>query len=127
MADHALYDAPYISLRTYRKSGVAVDTPVWMVHENGDFYIFSAGHAGKVKRIRANGKCQLAVCNATGKLLGDWHDAQAELVSDQDTINNGLQLLGNKYGWQMWLANIGARMTGKFNKRAYIRVRLSAD
>ncbi len=28
----------------------------------------------------------------------------------------------DKYGWQMHLADLGAKLTGKFNNRAYIRI-----
>ena len=121
-----LEDEPYVSLRTYRRSGVAVDTPVWCAPADGHLYVFSAGEAGKVKRIRNDGKVQLAPCNATGKLRGDWVDGTAELVASADEIATALQALRRKYGWQMLLADWGSKLTGKFDKRAYIRVTIPA-
>jgi len=45
-AMRALQAAPYVSLRTYRKSGDTVDTPVWCAAGDDDaLYIFSAGQA----------------------------------------------------------------------------------
>ena len=116
--------APYVSLGTYRKSGVEVATPVWCAEDLGDFFIFSAGDAGKVKRIRLGGRSRMAVCDVRGRLLGDWCDTQAELVEDAAGIDRALAALRRKYGWQMWLADTGAKLSGRFHRRAYIRVRL---
>ena len=42
----------YLSLSTQKRDGSWVDTPVWFAKNNDDFYLFSEGKAGKVKRIR---------------------------------------------------------------------------
>ena len=47
-----LDQAAYFSLATFRKSGVAVETPVWFAGDKQTYYVFSAGQAGKVKRLR---------------------------------------------------------------------------
>ena len=125
-AMRTLESARYVSLRTYRKSGVAVDTPVWCAgDENERLYVFSAGNAGKVKRLRNNHAAQLAVCDFGGKLLDDWVDARAEVVDDAAELAVALAALRNKYGWSMKLADLGAKLTGKFNRRAYIRIALT--
>ena len=74
-----LAGAPYVSLSTYRKTGAPVDTPVWCAADGDDFFVFSAGNAGKVKRLRNSPRARLAVCDVRGGLLGDWHDAEAYL------------------------------------------------
>lgn len=120
----ALRQARYISLATFRTSGLAVATPVWAASDGGVMYVFSAGGAGKVKRLRNSDKVRLAVCDARGKLLGEWRDATAEIVSDAPAVAAALAALRKKYGWQMWLADVGAKFTAKFNKRCYIRIQL---
>ena len=95
-------EARYISLGTYRKSGEAVNTPVWAAAVDSVLYVFSAGEAGKVKRLRNSSQAQVAVCDARGKLLGEWHSAQAYLVDDTGEIETALQEMRRKYGWQMW-------------------------
>jgi PPOX class probable F420-dependent enzyme len=118
----------YVSLATFRKNGAKVATPVWMApavdqQPAQDFYIFSAGNAGKVKRLRSNSEVALALCDFRGNLASDWCTASAELVVEDASIQQALAALRGKYGWQMWLADVGAQLTGKFSKRAYIRVR----
>ncbi|MEQ8857961.1 MAG: PPOX class F420-dependent oxidoreductase [Pseudomonadales bacterium] len=120
----ALRHASYVSLATFRKSGAEVATPVWVAHDNGEFFIFSAGNAGKVKRLRNSPRARLAVCDVRGKLLGEWHDATAEILEHPGDKRRALRLLRRKYGWQMWLADTGAKLTGRFHRRAYIRARL---
>jgi PPOX class probable F420-dependent enzyme len=115
--------APYVSLATFRKSGAAVATPVWCAPRDGALYVFSAGDAGKVKRLRVNARARLAVCDVRGALLSDWHEATGELLRAPEDIAVALGALRDKYGWQMRLADIGARLTGRFERRAYIRLR----
>jgi len=124
-AMRTLEGARYVSLRTYRKSGTPVDTPVWCAgDENERLYVFSAGNAGKVKRLKNNNTAQLAVCDFGGKLLDDWVDAKAEVIDDPAEIATALRALRKKYGMSMRLADLGAKLTGKFNKRAYIGITL---
>ncbi len=120
----ALGRAPYVSLATFRKSGVPVATPVWCAAAGEDFYFFSAVQAGKVKRLRNGDRAQLAVCDVRGKRLSGWADARAVVLGDPADVARALAALHRKYGWQMWLADAGPKLTGKFHKRAYIRARL---
>jgi PPOX class probable F420-dependent enzyme len=53
----------YVSLATYRRNGVEVKTPVWIADVSRLYYVFSAGDAGKVKRIRATPRVRLAACD----------------------------------------------------------------
>ena len=115
---------PYVSLATYRRDGREVCTPVWMAGANGVFYVFTAPQVGKVKRIRANGRVRLAACNYRGVVAGPWLEAQARLVDDPVTVSSALRLLRAKYGWQMWLLDAMAKLSGRFDQRAYIEIRL---
>jgi len=121
----ALERARYVSLATFRKSGAEVATPVWAAHEQGTWYVFTAADSGKVKRLRNSSRARLAVCDARGRLRGGWHDASAEIIDERGEIHRALLLLRRKYGWQMWLADAGARLTGRFDKRIYLRIRLT--
>ena len=116
--------APYVSLATFRKNGLQVATTVWCAEQAGDFFVFSAGEAGKVKRLRNSNQARLAVCDVRGRILGSWIDAKAELLTDVSDRGRALAALRAKYGWRMWLADLGARLTLKFDKRSYIRIRL---
>jgi uncharacterized protein len=120
-----LADADYFSLATFRKNGNAVPTPVWFAPAGDTFYVFSAPDAGKVKRIRLTSRARVAACDVRGKLLGDWIDAKARLVSDKDEIRSAYASLHRKYRLQMLIGDFFAKLSGRFDRRQFIAVTLA--
>jgi hypothetical protein len=112
----------YLSLATFRKSGAAVATPVWFARSGAKLYVFSEGRAGKVKRLRNSPRARVAACDVRGNLRGEWQDAQARVVSDAAAIERAYAALRAKYGWQMWIADMLSRLTGRYDKRAIIEI-----
>lgn len=119
----SLDEASYISLRTFRRSGAPVDTPVWFAQGDPQhYYVFSAADAGKVKRLRLSPRAQIATCNARGSSLGPWQDCHAYLIDEAAEIRTAHDCLTKKYGWQMRMTDFFSRLTGRINKRAFIRI-----
>ena len=94
-----LQNQTYMNLTTYRKSGVAVTTPVWFAQEGDKLYVFTAGESGKVKRIRNSGTVEVAPCTASGKPLGASQSAIARLLSPEEG-KRADAIVTRKYGWQ---------------------------
>src|SRR5262249_4639303 len=65
----------YLSLLAYRRDGREVATPVWFAASGGKLYVFSAGDAGKVKRLRHTTRARVAPCGGRGGLRGAWQPA----------------------------------------------------
>lgn len=122
-----LQQAPYVSLATYRKTGATVATPIWAAPHEHVLYAFSAGQAGKVKRLRNSTRARLAVCDVRGKLLGPWQNVSASIITDPHEQETALTAMRSKYGWQMRLLDFGSRLSGKFSQRAYLRIEVDAD
>jgi len=99
----AFRDHKYISLETFKKSGEGVKTPVWFAADpsrdlGGDgarLYIYTIGNAGKVKRIRNNGRVKIAPCTIKGEPLGEPVDAEAEIVTGE-VASQAMRLLNKK-------------------------------
>jgi hypothetical protein len=123
--DHPLHGHRYLSLATFRKNGAKVATPVWFAEDAGKLYVFTAGGSGKVKRLRNSSRAEVAPCSVRGELRGDWVPAQAIVVDDAATEGRAYRALRGKYGWQMWLTDLGSKLTGKIDQRAVIEVTLS--
>jgi hypothetical protein len=115
---------PYVSLATWRKDGREVRTPVWVAAAAGRYYVVTAGAAGKVKRLRANPRVRIAPCDARGRLRGEWVAGQGRILSDSTDIDRAHRALRSKYGWQMWLLDLGARLSGRDRKRAWLELEL---
>jgi PPOX class probable F420-dependent enzyme len=86
---HAFAGNKYLNLETFRRNGVGVRTPVWFAAAAGGqpLYIYSTADSGAVK---------IAPCDARGKVMGEWVDAHAAIVS-QDEFQLGMRLLNRKY------------------------------
>lgn len=112
----------YLSFATRKRSGEFVATPVWFAPYAGSYYLFSAGDAGKVKRLRNFSEARVAPCTVTGKLRGDWIDVEAHLLTSEQDRATALAALRRKYYIQMPVGDLFARLTGRFQRRAYIRV-----
>lgn len=112
----------YLSLVTFRGNGVEVATPVWFAAAANRLYVFTAGESGKVKRLRRSSRARVAPCDARGRVAGPWRDATARLVDDERSIRLARGALHAKYGWQLVLLDLGARLTGRLQRRAWIEI-----
>jgi len=121
-----LASAEYFNLATFRRNGNAVETPVWFAPVADTFYVFSAGNAGKVKRLRASSRARVAVCDIRGKVLGEWLDATARLVNDPGEIERAYASLHRKYGFRMAIGDFFAKLTGRYQRRQFIAVKVAA-
>ena len=118
-------DHRYLCLATVRRNGVEVKTPVWFAAADEKLYVFSAGEAGKVKRLRHSPRVRVAPCDARGRVQGAWQDGTGRIVTDSRVIERAQTALRAKYRWQMWLLDLFSRVTGRIRRRAWIEIALS--
>jgi uncharacterized protein len=60
----------YVSITTFRKTGVGVSTPVWIAKlPDGKVGFTIDADSGKAKRLRNNSKVTLRPCNVKGKVV----------------------------------------------------------
>ena len=95
---------------------------MWVVVQSGHLYFFSAGEAGKIKRLRHNQACEIALCDMQGNVSSPWTQGQATLIDEHDKKRSVYRAMRDKYGWQMLAADIGGRLIGRYGRRAVIRV-----
>ncbi len=109
----------YLSLETFRKSGVGVRTPLWFAEKDGELLLYTLADSGKVKRIRNNPRVRIAPSDLRGKVLGDWTEAAARFL-EGDEARQANRLLNQKY----WLKRF-FDWTSKLRKtpRVYLAVR----
>ncbi len=112
----------YLSLATFRKSGAEVATPIWFARSGPKLYAFSEGKAGKIKRLRNSPRARIAHCDFRGKLLGEWQDTRARVVTDPATIERAYTALRSKYGWQLRATDLLSRLSGRYSRRAIIEI-----
>jgi len=112
----------HLSLVTFRRDGREVATPIWFAEDGGVLVAFTAGDAGKVKRLRNSPRARFAACNARGRVHGPWREATAEVLTDPADVARALASMHAKYGWLMAMADFFSRLSGRYARRAYLRV-----
>jgi uncharacterized protein len=95
-----LTGARYALLRTYRRDGAGVDTPIWFDIQAGSV-VFRTKIGPKTKRLTACPDVELTVCDHRGRVRSD-----ANSVAGRATILSGVEAeeanrgLHRRYGWQ---------------------------
>ena len=107
-------DAEYINLITYRKDSTPVTTPVWVADYSNSLVITTSLNAGKVKRIRNNGK---ATNQSGSKKLSDSLDLQASLIEESSIKKQAADVIRKKYGLMAKMI-----MKGSDENRAIIKL-----
>jgi PPOX class probable F420-dependent enzyme len=123
-----LRDAKYINLRSFKKNGQPVDTPVWFAEVAADrLVVFTDGTSYKVKRIRRNPQVEIARCDMRGKLLGSWSGATCralEQAQEPDSIARAYDALNAKYGFLMRAGTVFATLAGRTKRRLILEITL---
>ena len=88
----------YINLITYRNNGSPVSTPVWLSSLDDYLVVTTSLNAGKVKRVRANGKATIYKTNQSGsKKLSEEIDVKALIIEDENQKQRGIKSIQKKY------------------------------
>ena len=89
----------YINLVTYKKDRTPVTTPVWVADFSDSLVVTTSINAGKVKRVRNNGKATIYTTNQNGsKKLSKSLDLEASLIEDVDMKKQAADKIRKKYG-----------------------------
>jgi len=116
-----LKSAKYVSLITFRKSGEPVRSPVWFAQfgENPNNYgVITETNAGKVKRIRANSKIEIQVCDIKGGVEPDAQkfSGDAHLVTGAEAVAVR-KAISKRYGLTYKLFSIYYSISSLFKKK----------
>ncbi|MGX1135316.1 PPOX class probable F420-dependent enzyme [Streptomyces glaucescens] len=113
----------YLLITSYRRNGTGVDTPVWVVEDDGALGVWTVADSWKVKRIRNNARVRVAPCDVRGNRTGDALEATAE-ICDAATTARYRALIARKYGVLGRLTLLGSRLRRGADGTVGIRIRL---
>lgn len=101
----------YVRFTTYRKSGEAVHSAVWIAPLGESQLCFTTGgDSGKVKRLRHTARVTLQACDVRGRVLAGSTPIEATArVVEGDDYRPVAAAIRHKYGWQFVLIDIGGR------------------
>ncbi|GDY33673.1 PPOX class F420-dependent oxidoreductase [Gandjariella thermophila] len=99
----------YLLLTTFRRTGEAVPTPVWVVRDGAELVVWTARDAGKAKRVRRDGTVRLAPCDARGRPTGPEVPGRARVL-DAAGSQRARELIAARYGLVGRLVLWGSRL-----------------
>lgn len=111
----------FISLTTFRRTGVAVATPVWFAEVGGRLYVTTDPDAGKVKRIRHTARVTVAPCTFSGQTLGPALEGRARLLTPAE-YGAAEAALKAKYGLQWTLLTLPDRLRRRAAQRTFLEI-----
>lgn len=99
-----LADERYVRLTTFRRSGEAVSTPVWIVDlDDGRYGFHTSSGSGKAKRLAHTARVLVQASDARGRSKADapeW-EATAEVLAGGPIFDEVIGAVEEKYGWQV--------------------------
>jgi PPOX class probable F420-dependent enzyme len=117
---------PYINMRSFKRDGGPVDTPVWCAPLDGKLYVFTLRESFKVKRIGRNPRVQVAKCDVRGKLLGPWLEGTCHEVAAGSELEKRVYVsFVEKYGWTMRIGNLMSTIAGRIKRRVVLEIALA--
>ena len=117
----------YVSLTTFRRTGVPVATPVWAAPDGHTLVVWTRGDSGKVKRLRHTSRVTVAPCDVRGRPQGAAVDGIADFVPAAERPQ-ALAALRRTYGLRFQLGYVASRLWhrighGNAERHEIIRIR----
>lgn len=102
-ADHPLSAAKYVQLTTFRRTGDAVSTPVWLAPSVDDptlFAVITLDETGKTKRLAHTERVVLRACDIRGRVDAGApaFGGTARVVRDEAGVASVRRAVVAKYG-----------------------------
>ena len=116
-ADHPLASASYVALTTFRRTGVAVTTPVWFapsLDQPGSFAVISVDDTGKTKRLAHTDRVELQACDVRGRVQpgAPTFLGTATVVRDAADVASVRRAVVAKYGFRARFSTIADKVGG---------------
>jgi uncharacterized protein len=98
-----LSGARYVLIRSVRRDGTPIDTPIWFGLDGGAL-LFRTKVGPKTRRLAARRDVELAVCDYRGRVhqcarTASWVAGRATILSGADA-ERANRVLQKRYGWQ---------------------------
>jgi PPOX class probable F420-dependent enzyme len=116
-------NSPCMNVRSFRKDGTPVDTPVWCTpYTTGKFVCYTDDRSFKAKRMRRNPDVELAACDVMGRCSTPWYRARCRIVEDPAERTEIFSRIRTKYGIHWHLSLWGSLLTNRVRHRLVLEL-----
>ncbi len=128
----AIADSKYMALTTFRKSGEAVTSPVWVVPlDDGRIGFWTSSTSGKVKRLRHTARVVVQPSNGRGKPLDGSSPVEGTAELSMPPLPEVVSKVKAKYGWMTTASKVVAKIAHPIHTAPYgdvsVAVSLAGD
>jgi PPOX class probable F420-dependent enzyme len=109
----ALGEASFVSLTTFRRSGVPVSTPVWVAADDEDLVVLTPTASGKVKRLRNDARVELRPCSRRGAVAWDAPTVAGRATVEPGAVEHVRSLVRAKYGLEYRIFMLVERLVSR--------------
>jgi uncharacterized protein len=106
-----------LNVRSFRKSGVPVDTPLWTVQVGDRLGSYTDDRTFKASRIRNNPEVEVAGCDVWGRCSTPWYAGRCRIVEEAEQRERVFRAIAAKYGIHWKMAYLGSIPTGRIPHR----------
>ncbi len=121
-------DEKFVSLTTFRRTGEAVPTTVWIARDGDALVVTTPAGSGKVKRLRNDPRVELRPSTRFGKVADDAPVVRgtAEVRDDEPSEERVGDVVGAKYGLE-YRAIMGIEGIASSGSRGRVMLRITPD
>jgi len=116
--------SPCMNLRSFRKDGTPVDTPVWTTPFEGKLVCYTDDRTFKAKRLRNNPNVELAACDVVGRCSSPWYSARCRIVEAPAERERIFAAIRAKYGIHWHMSLWGSLLTNRVKHRLVLEFEL---
>ncbi|MEU4325461.1 PPOX class F420-dependent oxidoreductase [Nonomuraea dietziae] len=87
----------FFALRTFRRDGSAVSTPIWLAEAGDHWYGYTPSRSWKALRLRRDPRVEAAPSDFDGQPRGPWRRGHARLMPASE-LHVARRALREKYG-----------------------------
>ncbi len=119
-----LADSEFVLLTTFRRTGVPVGTPVWIVRDGGELLVTTGAGSGKVKRLRHTSRVTLTPCDARGRVAdgAETVTATATVDASPEQRERITQALTSKYGMKYRMIQAAGKLRRSKEDSVVLRI-----
>ena len=122
---HQFKDSQCMNLRSFRKDGTPVDTPVWTTpYEGGKLVCYTDDRTFKYKRLQRNQDVEIAACDVVGRCSTPWYRAHCRIVTEEPERQRIFERIRAKYGIHWYMSLWGSIVTDRVKHRVVLEFEL---
>lgn len=116
-----------MNLRSFRKDGTPVDTPIWVTRVGDKFCSYTDDRTYKLKRLRNNPNVWIAASDVWGRCSTPFYPATCHFPLEPERRAVIFAAIREKYGIHWKMSLWGSLLTGRVKHRVVLEFEIAPD